>query len=129
MYSIGLSTNTKKGEIKGRNDIVAVFATLLICFSCLPKVVVKVFDKLTGGKRERDRVHQEGDEFIELRLRPGDAYEMDGVREPHYQYLESNRIFSLNSILLSFRSCKNPTVTAYPRTTRMPMTNKIAESV
>ena len=45
------------------------------------KVVVKVFDKLTGGKRERDRVHQEGDEFIELLLRPGDAYEMDGVRE------------------------------------------------
>ena len=43
--------------------------------------MVKVFDKLTGGKRERDRVHQEGDEFIELRLRPGDAYEMDGVRE------------------------------------------------
>mmetsp|Transcript_10962 Transcript_10962/g.27763 ORF Transcript_10962/g.27763 Transcript_10962/m.27763 type:complete len:123 (+) Transcript_10962:166-534(+) len=45
------------------------------------KVVVKVFDKLTGGRRERDRVHQDGDEFIELRLRPGDAYEMDGVRE------------------------------------------------
>ena len=45
-----------------------------------PKVVVKVFDKLTGGKRERDRVYQDGDEHIELQLRPGDAYEMNGVR-------------------------------------------------
>ena len=43
------------------------------------KVVVKVFDKLTGGKREKDRIHQDGDEFIELFLQPGDAYEMNGV--------------------------------------------------
>lgn len=42
--------------------------------------MVKVFDKLTGGKRHKDGVHQEGDEFIELQLRPGDAYEMNGVR-------------------------------------------------
>mmetsp|Transcript_10963 Transcript_10963/g.27767 ORF Transcript_10963/g.27767 Transcript_10963/m.27767 type:complete len:316 (+) Transcript_10963:166-1113(+) len=50
------------------------------------KVVVKVFDKLTGGRRERDRVHQDGDEFIELRLRPGDAYEMDGLMQESYSH-------------------------------------------
>ena len=43
------------------------------------KVVIKVFDKLTGGSRDRDRVYKDKDEFIELQLRPGDAYEMNGV--------------------------------------------------
>ena len=60
------------------------------------KVVVKVFDKLLikdngnsssdsnnnnnsiASKKHRD--YKEGDEYIELRLKPGDAYEMDGVR-------------------------------------------------
>mmetsp|Transcript_8259 Transcript_8259/g.24431 ORF Transcript_8259/g.24431 Transcript_8259/m.24431 type:complete len:147 (-) Transcript_8259:15-455(-) len=44
------------------------------------KVVIKVFDRLTGGKGNKNREYQNGDEVIELRLRPGDAYEMDGVR-------------------------------------------------
>ena len=49
-----------------------------------PKVLIKVFDKLTGGKRKKDRVYQDGDEMVELQLRPGDAYEMDGVRTMYY---------------------------------------------
>lgn len=54
------------------------------------KVNIKVFDKLTGGKRESDRVHQDGDESIELQLLPGDAYEMDGVRETIAYFCSSN---------------------------------------
>lgn len=48
--------------------------------------MVKVFDKLTGGKRHKDGVHQEGDEFIELQLRPGDAYEMNGQMQESYSH-------------------------------------------
>ncbi len=77
---VGFSTSTTKGETKVECDVICIFVVPNTVLNP-QKVVVKVFDKLTGGRRERDRVHQDGDEFIELRLRPGDAYEMDGVRE------------------------------------------------
>ena len=84
----------------------------------IEKVVVKVFDKLTGGRREKDRIHQDGDEYIELRLRPGDAYEMDGVREYfiHSRCLPCFTLshcydFSLDS------SCKNRIAIVCPKTT------------
>ena len=65
------------------------------------KVVVKVFDKLTcivssdgndkkggGGCNgsKKHRIYQEGDEYIELRLNPGDAYEMDGPMQESYSH-------------------------------------------
>jgi hypothetical protein len=66
------------------------------------KVVVKVFDKLTcsivssdgndrgggGGSNglKKDRTYQEGDEYIELQLKPGDAYEMDGPMQKSYSH-------------------------------------------
>lgn len=62
------------------------------------KVVVKVFDKLTcigsdskgggGGSNgsKKHLVYQEGDEYIELQLKPGDAYEMDGPMQESYSH-------------------------------------------
>jgi hypothetical protein len=65
------------------------------------KVVVKVFDKLTcivssdgddkgggGGSNgsKKYRTYQEGDEYIELQLKPGDAYEMDGPMQESYSH-------------------------------------------
>eukprot|EP00536_Pseudo-nitzschia_multiseries_P018381 jgi/Psemu1/328817/estExt_fgenesh1_pg.C_24610001 len=48
------------------------------------QVIINVFDRLTGGKANKNRVYQNGDEMIELRLRPGDAYEMDGIMQQFY---------------------------------------------
>ena len=62
---------------------------------------MKVFDKLTcivsgddndkgggGGSNgsKKDRIYQEGDEYIELQLKPGDAYEMDGPMQESYSH-------------------------------------------
>ena len=77
---VGFSTSTTKGKTNVECGSIGIFVLPNTVLNP-QKVIVKVFDKLTGGKREKDRIHQDGDEFIELRLRPGDAYEMDGVRE------------------------------------------------
>ena len=77
--SMGDHADDDQGETR-------IFCVILDSPPTPRKVIIKVFNKLTGGNRERDRVHQEGDEFIELSLRPGDAYEMDGIMQKSYSH-------------------------------------------